>query len=169
MKIIDRKGRLFGKVSLLDVLIVAVVAAVAVIGYQMLFGNQTTSTGEEGRKTIRYTVEMREVRATILDMPEEGGAAFNSSRNYHIGNIHSWRSEPYQEAVPNYDEGTYEWVERSDEYLLYLTIEAQAVVSDFGISVGQQVIRIGDEIPVKGKGFASLAYIVGIDIEGEDF
>ena len=30
MKIIDRKGRLFGKVSLLDVLIVAVVAAVAV-------------------------------------------------------------------------------------------------------------------------------------------
>lgn len=169
MKIIDRKGRLFGKVSLLDLLIVAVVVAVALVGYNLLFGENTVTSLEDSQKTVRYTVEMREVRESILTMPEEGGPAFNSSRNYHIGDIVSWRHEPHQEAIQNYDEGTYEWVERDDQYLFYITIEAQADINDFGIRVGQQEIRIGDEIPLKGKGFASLGYIVGIEIEGEDF
>lgn len=62
MKVIDEKGRLFGKINIVDLLVIVLVAAVLVVlGVKFLGGKSTGSAGEEGVPTLTYTVRVMEV------------------------------------------------------------------------------------------------------------
>ncbi len=59
MKVIDEKGRLFGKVNIVDLLVlVLIVAAAAVLGMKLLGGR--AMPGEQSKK-LTYTVRVMEV------------------------------------------------------------------------------------------------------------
>lgn len=167
MKIIDRKGRLFEKVSIIDLTIVVVVVLAAIFLYRFIFGGSTVMEAEDQKETITYTVEFQKVNEAFGDMPQPGGAAFNSSKSYFIGTIVGSETMPYVAAVENYGEGSFELAEHEGLYTVLLTIEAEADVDPYGFMVGRQIIKVGERVPVKGKGFASYGYIVAINREGQ--
>ena len=49
------------------------------------------------------------------------------------------------------------------KYDVYVTIEADTDVSDLAIKAGGTAVKVGAEIPVRGKGYASTGYVIGID------
>ena len=167
MKIIDRKGRLFEKVSIIDLTIVIVVALVAIFLYNFIFGGSTVMEVEDQKETITYTVEFQKVNQAFGQMPMPGGPVYNSSKSYFIGTIVASESMPYVAAVENYGAGSFELAEHQGLYTVLLTIEAKADVDPYGFMVGRQIIKVGERVPVKGKGFASYGYIVAIDREGQ--
>lgn len=167
MKIMDKQGRLFEKVSLIDIFIVAVVAAVCVFMYNFLFNQDDAIQLSENQQRVRYQIEMLDVPEAFTKMPKPGGPLYNSSKSYYIGELVEVEVYPFKENAENYDEGTYEAVIAEDLYTVLLTIEGIADVSDFEINIGQQEVRIGEAVPVKGKGFASYGYIVDIELEGQ--
>lgn len=168
MKIIDSKGRLFEKVSIIDLMIVLVVALASVFLYSFIFGGTPVTETDQVKEKITYTVEFQKVNEAFGQMPETGGPVYNSSKSYFIGNIVSSQTMPYVAAVENYQDGSFELAEHEGLYTVLLTIEGAADVDPYGLMVGRQTIKIGERVPVKGKGFASYGYIVDINREGQE-
>ena len=51
-----------------------------------------------------------------------------------------------------------------DEYVdILLTIEASANITEQNISIGDYIIKVGEQAFVKGKGYASIGYVVSIE------
>jgi hypothetical protein len=92
MSVIDEKGRLFGKVNLLDlIIVVVVVAVVARVGYKWYQGRTVVTTGEA--KTVQMTVKLPAVTDSTLKALHEGDEVFDSKSNALLGKIIAVRSE----------------------------------------------------------------------------
>ena len=161
---IDKNGRLFGKISIIDLLIVVVILAILAGAYMILFGGSSPIEIAAEGTTIRYQVEMQHETETFSKQPSIGGSVFNSSKNYGIGSLVDIEIYEAMDTVENVMTGTFDRVSMPGFYDVILTIEAQAVVTDSTIKIGQQEVRIGEKIPVKGKGFADYGYVVGLQI-----
>lgn len=167
MKIIDRKGRLFEKISFLDLLIVALVALVLFFVYTFFVQGEDQVQRSESKDTVEYVVEIKDVNEAFTSMPIVGDGLYNSSKNFYIGEVVKVAVMPASKTVVNNEEGTYVLVESEDEYTVLITVKADVEVSDRFILVGSQKIRVGEMVPVKGKGYAGLSYIVEVDLQGE--
>ena len=62
-------------------------------------------------------------------------------------------------------DGSYKIQKVADKKDIYVTVEADVDVSDLSIKTGDTAVRVGAEIPVRGKGFAAMGYVVTIDKE----
>jgi FlaG/FlaF family flagellin (archaellin) len=78
MKIIDENGRLFGKISVIDIAVILVVAVVATAAYLKFNVIGETATSVKTTPTT-YTVLVRGIRQTTADMFRPGDAVYNES------------------------------------------------------------------------------------------
>jgi hypothetical protein len=93
VSVIDEKGRLFGKVNLLDLIIIAVViAVVGRVGYKWYQGRHAVTTGEA--KTVQMIVRLPGVSDSTINALHEGDVVFDSKSNAQLGKIIAMRSEP---------------------------------------------------------------------------
>lgn len=168
MKIIDNKGRLFEKVSIIDVLILVVVIAAVGFVYIFFVKGETQIQTSSDTQTVRYIAEIRDVNKALTEMPKVGEEVYNSSKNFYIGKVVAVEAQPNLEVKENTVDGSHDLFEQEDRYRVLITIEAEAAISDRYILVGSQYVRVGEKLPIKGKGYAGLSYIVAVELEGED-
>lgn len=158
-KILDEKGRLFGKINVIDlVLIVVIVLAVIAVGWK-LAGDRLTSA-VVGEKHIEYVVKCERVEQLLADglalkdFPEK----LMSSGSYTSGSVESYSCEPHMlsacgedgEALSCAEEGYYD---------LYFTISASVAGNSITNQVGSQEVRVGKEHIVKTR-FIELTGVV---------
>lgn len=130
MKIIDKQGRLFGKVSVIDLVVIAVVVILAAALYlkqtQKVHVSPTTPT-----TGIVYEVKIPSVREEALDAFQVGDRVYdqdNDSGNA-IGTITEVRLEPYRASTTTTD-GSYHIYEVEGRKDVYLTLTAEGLVSN---------------------------------------
>jgi len=75
--IIDKKGKLFGKISIIDICIVLIVVLCLAAAYMRLSGGMSDITAQN--VTIEYTYEVRNVRTFTVDALERGGSIYKRS------------------------------------------------------------------------------------------
>ena len=79
MKLIDRNGRLFGKISVIDILVVLIVAVMAAA---LHFKNSQVITGTKVPDTpITYQVTVQGVRSYVADAIQEHDLLFDQSHS----------------------------------------------------------------------------------------
>lgn len=104
MAIIDNKGRLFGKVNLLDLAVVLVVLAVAVrFGYQYI--NPTSTLPEGKAQVIEVTMLLPQVRQPTIDQMVLGSTVVESKTSNVMGKIVEVKTQPAKVSGP---QGEYE-------------------------------------------------------------
>lgn len=160
MKTTKKPGLIFGKISIIDIVIVALALVVVVYGLSM-FGAKST-VGDPNKVKIQYTFETNSVIESFGDQLFVGADLYNSSRNHYLGKLVSFEIKPYEVEVKNLEKGTITKQIVPEQYVATLVIEAEAVTDAYHYRVTQEDIKIGASIPVKGKGFASLGYVVGL-------
>ena len=128
MKIIDEKGRLFGKVSLIDIFVVLFALVMVLAVYLRFFSNETTSIRTGGEK-FTYTVKVEGVRQWTVDGFHVGDKMWDSDHDTYIGTITAVRSEPSTWEFELSD-GTYQVASREGRYDLYLTVEAEGIIKN---------------------------------------
>jgi len=124
LKLIDNKGRLFGKVNLLDCAVVLIVAA-ALIGAYLKFGVLQES-GTTELQPIRYTAEIANVRDFIFENLQVGDVLYESG-GVNIGTIVSLTAAGYKDAIGLTD-GTLVTAEVPERYMVLIEVEAEATV-----------------------------------------
>ena len=135
MKLIDEKGRLFGKINLIDLLVVILIVAVIAAVAWKLGGRKAAAAVTGSAKKAVYTVEIEDVPADI--------AAYAAS-------ITDVRSETY-----NADNG---------HQTLFITVEADASFTGNVYKVGPQEVRVGYEYILKTSEFELTGLICALEV-----
>ena len=133
MKIIDEKGKLFGKINIIDLAaLLLVLAAVIVTGYKLTSGKKSTESGSD--VTVRYTLYIRGLRevsvnAVMAETENINDAEYGGSVGHIVGDV---LKVPATENVL-LEDGTYTTATYDDRYDLYVTLETAAVETEHAV------------------------------------
>ena len=158
--LMDKKGKLFGKISIVDILIVLAVI-VCIVGVYVRFVAQPERVQIE-TKTFTYKVLVSEIREMSVEGLEQSiGTTFllnEKGRSDVIGKLVDVESRHYSEPIVKND-GTTEMAEMPSKYEVILTMELDGIVNDSGyyttdyksIGVGADLLMMNKYISTSGK------------------
>ncbi len=137
MKLVDEKGRLFGKLNLIDLAVILVVVAVAAAVCMKLFGNNAVASATSQQVTLTYEVVAQDVPEHVADYcTAHTGGQLLSSGKLLDGYITGCEAVEVETT-----DGT-----RTD---LYFTVEVNTSFTSSAYVVGSQEVRVGMEHLVK--------------------
>ena len=130
MKPIDRNGRLFGKVSVIDLIVVAVVLVLAV-ALNMKNNHLSHTSTSVTNDPITYQVLVSGSRNYVADAIREGDLMFDQDRSSGgtLGKILSIEVLPGSKMA-ELNDGTVEVIPAEDCVNLLLTVQGEGIVSD---------------------------------------
>ncbi len=151
--------------NIFDLLILLLAAAVGV--GVLALRNRAAGT-DVARETVpmRCTVEFIRVVDGMEEAMHPGDSVFRSTDGAYFGKIVDVSSVPHKEveyapALGQYVE--YEAAEYSD---IYVVVESECYATERELVFGSVPVKIGAELPVKGRGFARVGYAVALDTMG---
>lgn len=148
------------KWTFIDTLIVLIIAAIAAVGVMML--KPSTGTKAEKEK-ISFTVLIQNKDKELAEAIAPGAKAVLSLTEKDSGTVTDVVTKNAVHMTFNSLDGTYANVETEDKVDIYVTIDADCEISEKSIKTGGTTIKVGAELPVRGKGFATSGYVIGID------
>ena len=152
------------RVNTLDVFIIIIVLLACVFGY-MIINNDENVIIPQNKTKIVYQIRTNESLPTTYDMIEENTILYDSAKNFQIGTILKKEALPSERLDIDITSGKFVKTELpTNEFVdILLTVEANADVNEKDINVGGYVVKIGESIYIKGKGYAGTGYIVSIE------
>ncbi|MBZ4645599.1 MAG: hypothetical protein PWR27_484 [Petroclostridium sp.] len=163
MSFIDSKGRLFGMISLIDLLIVLVIFSAAAGIYIKYFAK--SGPGEELSRKVQYDVEIKAQTKEFADVIKVGDEIRESIKGNYLGKVVKKQVLPATDVTKNLEKGKFEKVEIPNAYDVILTLEANGAVTPDSILAEGVEIKVGQRLYVKGKGYAGASFIIGIRYE----
>ncbi len=129
MKIIDRNGRIFGKISVIDLLVVIIVLVMALALYVKTNHNEITST-TTSNVPITYQLLVRGVRTYVADAVAVGDRVYDPDRSSggSLGTITAVEVQPGGKLA-EFKDGTIDTVPVEDGVDLLLTIEGSGLIT----------------------------------------
>ena len=139
MKVIDQNGRLFGKISVIDLLVVAVVIVLAAA---LHFNSGQTHTGiTVTEQPITFQLRVRGVRSYVVDAIRVGDGLYDqnySSGGRALGEITDIQVERDPGTTMAYlNDGTVALIDTDDTVDLLITVEGQGLLNGKSYSVNR--------------------------------
>ena len=122
---IDAKGKLFGKISIIDLFLLLLVVAVALGAFVKFFMLEQTAVTVD-QAPVRYTLEVNNVRHWAHTNIQVGDNLF--SQGTPVGTITGIESIPH--TMPISGNGTLWWGEVPDRYTLLIEVQGVATMND---------------------------------------
>ncbi|ARV57457.1 pyruvate/2-oxoglutarate dehydrogenase complex,dihydrolipoamide dehydrogenase (E3) component [Nostocales cyanobacterium HT-58-2] len=176
MTILDSKGRLFGKINILD-LGAALVILLVIVGI-FLFPGGAGSVAQVGGKTVPIEVDLVVRGLNILDTEQlytqgftKGGKTNVIIRNQPYGqiNIKSVEELPRTTLVPQPDGSVKDLPEppRANNFSkdLRLTLAGTAKITDQGPVLGNSKVKIGMPIELDGFNYNFNATVIDVRLK----
>lgn len=164
MRLLDEKGRIFGKVSIIDVLIVVILLGVAGwFGYAM-FGKNLHKDVAERERTIEITVVTTGIRPTTAEAIKKSTRMFEFKTGAYIGDLVGVRIEPAEVWTVSAD-GRLLRMKTEDRVDAYVTIRGQARIGEDVIIMNGVEVRVGTSIGLKSKMAVFTGYITDMNLE----
>lgn len=151
--------------NLFDVVIILL--ALAVVGAALLLRDRSTGADtQRATVPVRYTVELARAPQDMVNQMRPGDDIYRSTDSAYMGKIVDVQYTPHVESEFLPEAGRYVRYEVPESYDIYVTVEGQAHWDGKDIVVEDVSPKICGELFVKGKGFARLGYVCGIDPMG---
>ncbi|WP_077369799.1 DUF4330 domain-containing protein [Anaerosalibacter sp. Marseille-P3206] len=161
MKIINEKGKLFGIINIIDLIVIVVLALLITGGVKRVRTTRPDMVSETKKATV--TIEVSEIRNATVEGLVVGDPIYHYDKGNYFGKIVDVKVEPFKEAV----ESNGKWVnaEVPEKYVATLTVEADAVETPDVIIIGGEQTRIGHQFRLKNKKVAVFGTILGVEVE----
>lgn len=150
MKAIDEKGRVFGKLNLIDLVVVLVLIALVVgVAWKLVGGRISDAVAANNAVTVQYEVLCTNVDRTVANYcMENANGQLMSNGDLLDGYVTGCTMEPYMESTINTEGNTVSY-QVTDRQNLRFTIECQVVPANNAYEVGSQEVRVGKSHIVK--------------------
>ena len=140
MKIIDRNGRLFGKISVIDVLVIGVVLVMAAALY--FKSNQTHTGGTISEQVITFQVRAQGVDDFVADDILVGDSLYDKNYNsgsQGLGEITEVVVErtPGTKLADKLTDGTAALLEADNTVDLLITVKGRGLITDGRYSINR--------------------------------
>lgn len=126
---INRDGKLFGKISIVDIAVIVLVVVLALGVYKMFAGN--SSAVVTSSEKIECTFLVKNVRSYTADALAKKGPLCDKVSKEYIGEITNVRVESGLYQV-NMADGTFKQAVPEERYNVYVTVEFDGKASDNG-------------------------------------
>ncbi len=147
------------KFNFLDVIILVVVVAAAIVGIGMLRDASGAAQAGQSAKVV-YTVEDADAPLELVQAVQVGDRVNIGVNGVDSSVVTDVQYRPAEKVVFDSLAGNYVKTELPDKYELQVTCQAEAAVSDMSISAGNTPVRVGAEFSVKGRGYAVIGYVI---------
>lgn len=165
MRFLDDKGRIFGKISVIDLaIILVVVIAGGWFGYAR-YGRNLEQDVKSRERPVEFTVVVRAVLPTTVDAMKKGGQLFEFKTGVSVGTIKDVKSQPADIWVVNED-GLMLREKTTDRYDAYITVTATAREGDNVVTVDGVEVRVGSTIGLQSKWVVFTGNIMTLDLLG---
>jgi hypothetical protein len=159
--IINKDGKLFGKVNIIDIGLVILVILIAFGTYWRFYGNGKAQKVIENTK-ISYVVEIRGAKKLYLDGIKVDDLVGNVQTSKQYGRIKSITSEPYKDFIIDIN-GEYKEAIVPNLWKIFLTIEADGVEAGDGFYINEKPFKISNNMEYfKTKYMQFGGFITGI-------
>ncbi|QEK11450.1 DUF4330 domain-containing protein [Crassaminicella thermophila] len=151
MKLIDEKGRLFGKINLFDLLVVVVIfALIGGASYKFSVSNKNVAINESDLKVKLWVADIKDVTVNVINV---GDIVKEYDSNLVFGEIIKKEVKPHYEEVKTSD-GRVVNAPVEGKYDVYLTLKCRGIDSENAIAIASKEVRIGGKIVIKHKLYA---------------
>ena len=153
------------KFNIIDLLIILAAIIIGFIGIKFL---RKTEVIAPQTVKVTYTYRSDEEEPEIANMIEENTEIYDSIKNYYMGKVIKKETIPATRDLYDEDSKAYKSSVVEGKENMILTIEADAIIQGKDILVDNQYdIKVGNQTFIKGKGFASRGYIIGVERIGD--
>lgn len=131
MKLVDHQGRLFGKISVIDIFVVLIVAVMAFALYVKNNTLEASKTGETSKTVITFVVEAENQPLYVADAIQVGDKVYDKDRSSGgaIGTITA--VEQLESGwIERLNNGTYTRVTNENTRNLRITVEGTGSVTN---------------------------------------
>ncbi len=150
MRIFDDKGKLFGKVSIIDVLAVVIIVAMVSWFVWARLGRNIQGDVAAREQPIKFTVVINAIRKTTAEAIEEGDRMFEFKTGGLVGIVESISTEPAEVLLAR-EGGVMVRTQDPSRVDCFITIAGTARVSEDVITVNGVEIRVGATLGLKSK------------------
>lgn len=160
----DGRGRLFRRISIIDVVIILVVVAVGVrLAYAQLGARLGRSIAERER-IIEVTFLAPAVRPTTVDAIRQSKAMFEFKTGAYVGDVVRVETEP-ADVVYLLTQGVWVQVPSPNRVNALVTVRGKARIGENVITMGGVEVRVGASIGLKSKWVALQTNVLTINTE----
>ena len=165
--IIDKKGKLFGKINLLDILIILAILAFVALGATKIFSNTISNKKDDKTIELTYTLEVTKKDADFFESINEGDIVFKKNTHIPGGEILSCDVKPAKYVTPNTDTMTYDLIEVEDKFDGHIKIKVEADMEYPDLIVDGEIIKIGKEQAVRSENTIMNGYVIAMEYDKE--
>ena len=148
--------------TFIDALIILFVIAAAAF-VVLKFMPAKMASGEKSKAT--FTVILSRKDENFANAINIGDVVSISNKEKDTGVVKAVRAINAESLEYNSNEGVYAIQTLEDKKDVYVTIEADATEDEKLISIGTTPVKVGIAMPVRGKGYASMGFVVELDTE----
>lgn len=160
MKLLDEKMRLFGLINPVDILAVILVLAVAVVGYSLLTGESPAAPPSESG-TIEVVFLAQGIPEPQQDFAAVGDVAARVGGTGEMGSVSDIKVERAVKEVTDAD-GVIKTAESELVRDVYITVRGTGAVTDTGINLGDERIRLNQVFDLQLPRFQMAARVISV-------
>lgn len=136
---IDEKGRLFGKINLIDLIIILIVIAALVFLGAKFFGPESTAANTQEAVVSFYYEECPNY---VADQLQAGDSIWDSGDNVVIGTVKDWTTADSVTYLLD-DNGNTVQTSKDGYCALTLRCDAEGVIGEHGITINGTLYGVG--------------------------
>lgn len=162
MKLIDEKGRLFGKLNIIDLLIVAIILlGLFGVNYKLGFLKKIGPTTTSQQKPI-VKMWIKNVSPFVSNSVTVGDTLRELSSNSEIGKVLAVEVKPAKDIA---SDSNGKWIisEVPERNEVFITMEAAADKINNNVKLGSKDAKSGAGVELKGTKFQATAYVIGVE------
>lgn len=147
---INKEGKLFGKISIIDILVIIVIIAMAAGVYMRFF--RTPETVKVETEKFNYTVRVEKIRKYSVDALSHMGAMYDTETKEYLGDIVEIVSvEPTKETSIT-ARGKAVEIEYPERYTVTIKVETDGNVGENGYyTASNRMISVGGAMEFETK------------------
>lgn len=161
--IADKKFRLFGKISIVDLFLIIMVVVIAFFAIRLSEIKDVVAASDT--VPIEFTVELTHQDTGFYSHVKPGQKIYDNKKGYYIGELVAAEEVPYMGLASDMEAEAVRDYPVEGRSCLLVTVAADADISDEFILVNDVEISVGSEMFIRGSDFAGKGYCVVVNEE----
>jgi len=161
---IDEKGKLFGKINVIDFCIAIFIVLALVVSVFKFVLSPADANDDKANFVVEYTLKIAGIRDYTVNQFEKGENVYDVNGET-IGKIKDVKVDPAEGMVLKKD-GTYNETTWPDRYDVVLTLETKATTNKKGFIVvgeGRQLLS-NEELEITNRKYKTTATIMTVNV-----
>lgn len=159
--IIDKQGRLFGKINIFDLLVLLIIGLLAGRALYIKLNVQEIVAPPQDKLSIEFRGE---VLAPVAQAVAVGQRVTDKRTGILLGTIRAVAAEPLPVAVAG-AQGQVIWADSPRHVEVCLSLANEGVATENAYQVGALALRVGERLTLVGPQFSFDAYLTALSKE----